>query len=82
MKVDIDRARKDSCHVSEMKVGDIGIIQDFCLSCHVGQTVLRIYDGIVILENALATWEDENLSRLDMQVEILPPGTKVTLEIE
>ena len=58
-----------------MKVGQLGIIRERPCS---GVVALRIYKGILSLENATCVWSED----CSLEVEILPPGTKVQIESE
>ena len=60
---------------SSMKVGDVARILDGHRKDHI---VLRTYSRIVSLTDPATTWTSPFG---DAQVELLPPGTKVIIEI-
>lgn len=72
-------------HVSEMQIGDIAIVRRFSIYPeHIGALVLRTYDQLVVLDDPNVTWDMISITERNflMYVEILPPGTKITLEVE
>lgn len=86
MKIAIENYKNRVVTMSEMKVGEIGVIKT------------SPYEGTVVTKNpsyhqvnvvmALPpsqgncwSWKDTDCSAPDIEIEILPPGTKIIIEI-
>lgn len=63
-----------SAQIADMKIGQLGTIS------YLGNayTVLRVYKGLVALEDPSLKWEEDT----KVLVRLLPPGTRITLESE
>jgi len=80
MKTTLNRqSDRDIIFPKNMKVGQMGIIEDFPTNPVNGHIVLRIYDEIVSLNTPEYTWCADACS---LAIRLLSPGESVTLEQE
>jgi hypothetical protein len=92
MKVEVSVSKPNLIPARLMKVGDIGIVRTFA-SEYLGAVLLRTFNQFVDLKSPRSTWTVDCSSYPEgwtvdcnvypeVEVEILPPGTQVTLTIE
>jgi hypothetical protein len=77
MKTELIECKGKHIHASETKIGDLMIL--YYGSDHVGEILLRVYEGLVSLSNPRNTWVGVPYELL---VTLLEPGDKVTLTQE
>jgi hypothetical protein len=65
-----------SISADEMKIGQMGTIMG---GAYAGETIMRIYEHIVSLNNANNTWDE--LKKVNFKIKLLPKGTKITLTV-
>ena len=60
-----------------MQLGQMGVLRDNSARTrqYIGEIVLRTYYGLVVLSNPEASWAAD----VPVEVELLPPGTLVTI---
>jgi hypothetical protein len=81
MKVEVSVSKPNLIPARLMKVGDIGIVRTFA-SEYLGAVLLRTFNQFVDLKSPRSTWTVDYNNYPEVEVEILPPGTQVTLTIE
>ena len=75
MKVIVELPSSGFISSVKLAVGRVGkIISGAYAGCH----ILRTYDGLVCLESPGQTWS----KTADFKISLLPPGTKIILEME
>jgi hypothetical protein len=81
MKIEVNLSNPNTVSARLMKVGDIGIVRTSA-SKYLGAVLLRTFNQFVDLKSPRSTWSVDYNSYPEVEVEILPPGTQVTLTIE
>jgi hypothetical protein len=81
MKIEVNLSKPNLIPARLMKVGDIGIVRTFA-SAYLSAVLLRTFNQFVDLKSPHSTWTVDCNSYPKFEVEILPPGTQVTLTIE
>ncbi len=64
--------------LASMEIGDLGIVSD---GEYKGHILLRNHLGVVSLTNPVVTWSQIACGNVYFTVELLRPGSKVTLEV-
>lgn len=79
MKVKVkEKVARNTIHMSEMQVGELGVIKDSSRD----DVVLATFSCVVSLTKPSSTWrQPRNGARRGYKVRLLEPGDKVTLKV-
>lgn len=73
----IDNTAAKIVSVCRMPEGSVGIRQGG--EKNIGDIILRVYKGLVSLSNPSKVWRLGSGSSIDIRVELMEPGTEVTV---